>query len=111
MNFQAVSVGQKLLINNPGGGCARIPIRAINGQHGGYLDGSGRPSVVLAYALASVDRALGQFVRVLKSEGLYDSTLIIVTSKHGQSPINMQQAGQARAFRRPRLPGIRLHQQ
>jgi hypothetical protein len=89
MNFQAVSVGQKLLINNPGGACVADTDPSINGQHGGYLDGSGRPSVVLAYALASVDRALGQFVRALKSKGLYDSTLIIVTSKHGQSPINI----------------------
>lgn len=89
MNFQAVSVGQKLLVDNPGSACAADTNPAINGQHGGYLDGSGRPSAVLAYGLASVDRALGQFVHALKSDGLYDSTLIIVTSKHGQSPINI----------------------
>ncbi len=35
-----------------------------------------------------VDRAIGNFVSELKSQGLYDSTLIIITAKHGQSPID-----------------------
>ena len=89
MNFQAVSVGQKLLVDNPGGGCATDTAPSINGQHGGYVDGAGTPSTVLAYGLKKTDDALWQFIRALQSEGLYDSTLIIVTSKHGQSPINL----------------------
>jgi len=43
---------------------------------------------VLDYGLKRTDDALWQFIHALQSEGLYDSTLIIVTSKHGQSPIN-----------------------
>jgi hypothetical protein len=89
LDFQAVSVGQKLLVDNLGGGCTTDTDPSINGQQGGYLDGSGTPSNVLAYGLKKTDDALAQFIAALKSEGLYDSTLIIVTSKHGQSPINL----------------------
>ena len=35
-----------------------------------------------------VDAAIGQMVDALKHEGLLDSTTIIVTAKHGQSPID-----------------------
>jgi Type I phosphodiesterase / nucleotide pyrophosphatase len=77
MNFQAVSVGQKL-------------IETINGVtvKGGYLDGAATPSDALEGDLKFVDDAIGQFVRELKSRHLYDSTTIIITAKHGQSPID-----------------------
>jgi hypothetical protein len=88
MNFQGVSVGQKLLIDNQDGGCAGDTDPAINGQRGGYLDGLGSPTAVLAYGLKKTDDALWQFINALKKAGLSDSTLIIVTAKHGQSPIN-----------------------
>jgi hypothetical protein len=92
LDFQAVSVGQKLLLDNPGGpaggGCPNDNDPSINQQQGGYLDGLGAPTRVLDYGLKRTDDALWQFIHALKSEGLYDSTLIIVTSKHGQSPIN-----------------------
>jgi Type I phosphodiesterase / nucleotide pyrophosphatase len=88
MNFQAVSVGQKLLVDNLDGGCASDTDPNINQRSGGYIDGLGTPSGVLAYGLKRTDDALWQFIRALRAEGLYDSTLIIVTSKHGQSPIN-----------------------
>lgn len=91
MNFQAVSVGQKLLVDNTGGSCAADTDPTINGQKGGYLDGEGTPSAVLAYGLRKTDDALWQFIGALKKAGIYDSTLIIVTSKHGQSPINPAQ--------------------
>jgi arylsulfatase A-like enzyme len=35
-----------------------------------------------------VDAAIGQMVSELKEQGLLDSTMIIVTAKHGQSPID-----------------------
>jgi arylsulfatase A-like enzyme len=35
-----------------------------------------------------VDTAIGQMVAALKSTGNYDSTLIIVSAKHGQSPVD-----------------------
>jgi len=85
MNFQEVSVGQKLEKDNSAGGCAGD---AFTGQPGGYLDGAGTPTAVLAYGLKKADDALASFIKALKAQGIYDSTLIIVTAKHGQSPIN-----------------------
>ena len=35
-----------------------------------------------------MDASLGAVVNKLKSKGLYDDTLIIVASKHGNAPIN-----------------------
>jgi hypothetical protein len=91
MNFQAVSVGQKLEKDNkadPGLTCPTDSDPTINGQPGGYLDGSGTPSKVLLYGLQNTDAALDSMITALKSQGLYDSTLFIVSAKHGQSPIN-----------------------
>jgi hypothetical protein len=69
MNFQAVSVGQKLA-------CC------------GYADPTGTPSAGLADAIAFVDRSIGQMADGLRARGLLESTLIIVGAKHGQSPID-----------------------
>ena len=75
MNFQAVSVGQKL-------------IEKSNGVTGGYLDATGTPGAALLDEFKFVDAAIGAFVSELKAKGLYDSTLIVITAKHGQSPID-----------------------
>jgi hypothetical protein len=88
MDFQAVSVGQKLVKDNYDNSCVADTNPAINQQPGGYVDGSGTPSVVLAYGLQQTDTALASMIAALKAQGLYNSTLFIVTSKHGQSPIN-----------------------
>jgi len=88
MNFQAVSVGQKLEKDNSGGGCTADADPKINEQPGGYKDGSGTPTAVLAYGLQKTDEALGAMIQALKDEHIYESTVFIVTSKHGQSPIN-----------------------
>jgi hypothetical protein len=69
MNFQAVSVGQKLV-------------------NGGYTDTTGTPSANLAGNIAFVDNSIGQMVRGLRTNGLLEKTLIIVSAKHGQSPID-----------------------
>jgi hypothetical protein len=66
MNFQAVSVAQKA---------------------SGY-SAAHTPSEPLADALAATDKALGQIVTALDAHGLAESTLVIVTAKHGQSPID-----------------------
>ena len=87
MNFQAVSVGQKLAKDNSDGSCTD-DTGSLNGQPGGYKDGAGTPTEVLAYALQKTDEALGEMIQALKSQGVYESTLFIVTAKHGQSPIN-----------------------
>src|SRR6266849_6430919 len=89
MNFQAVSVGQKvahdtadpLLCNQADG-------KALKGKPGGYVDGAGTPTEVLAYGLRKTDEALGRLIQALKDQGIYESTLFVVTAKHGQSPIN-----------------------
>lgn len=69
MNFQEVSVGQKLPV-------------------GGYLNGSGRPSANLHSALAHTDHSIGRIVETLERRHLLNSTLIIISAKHAQSPID-----------------------
>lgn len=85
MNFQAVSVGQKVAKDNSDGSCGQS---THTGQPGGYIDGAGTPTAVLAFGLQKTDEALGSMIQALKSRGLYESTLFIVSAKHGQSPIN-----------------------
>lgn len=58
----------------------------------GYADAQGGLGAGhLRASLDFIDRQLGRVIGALKEEGLYDSTLIIVTSKHGQSPIDLRQ--------------------
>ncbi len=85
MNFQAVSVGQKVAADNGNGTC---PQSTHTGKPGGYIDGAGTPTEVLAFGLQKTDEALGDMIQALKQRSLYDSTLFIVGAKHGQSPIN-----------------------
>jgi predicted AlkP superfamily pyrophosphatase or phosphodiesterase len=87
MNFQAVSVGQKLEVDNKDGSCT-ADNGALNKQPGGYTDGAGTPTAVLQYGLDKTDAALASMIAALKSQGIYSSTLFIVSAKHGQSPIN-----------------------
>lgn len=70
-NYQSVSVGEKLKGN-------------------GYTDVLGTPSAGLQAQLDFVDQTIGMIVSELKKRGLYDSTMIIVGAKHGQSPIDVQ---------------------
>lgn len=72
MNFQAVSVAQKDARFGPGG----------------YLAADGTPSVELADALAHTDASIGRMIDRLRAEGLLGSTLVVITAKHGQSPID-----------------------
>ena len=88
MNFQAVSVGQKVTKDNSDGSCVADTDPTLNGKLGGYKDGAGTPTDVLAYGLRKTDEALGRMISALKGQGIYDSTLFIVSAKHGQSPIN-----------------------
>jgi arylsulfatase A-like enzyme len=73
MNFQAVSVGQKLI---------------ESGVKGGYTDAAGTPTAKMLGEIEFVDGAIGQFVSELKKQNLFDSTTIVITAKHGQSPID-----------------------
>jgi hypothetical protein len=69
MNFQLVSVGQKLKI-------------------AGYQDAVGTPSANLANAIGFVDKSIGQMMNTLQNRGLAERTLVIVSAKHGQSPVD-----------------------
>jgi hypothetical protein len=80
MNFQSVSVGQKLAVSGP---------TDPPGLIGGYLDANATPNNAMVLQLAYVDTAIGQMVTELKNQGLSGSTLIIVSAKHGQSPIDL----------------------
>ena len=78
MNFQVVSVGQKLIEK----------ISSTTTIKGGYLDNEGRPTDSLLGEIKFADASIGKMVEALKDRGLYDSTLIIISAKHGQSPID-----------------------
>jgi hypothetical protein len=67
MNFQAVSVGEKTA---------------------GYLDAAGTPAPALETAIEFVDGSLARMVAEIEREHLSGNTVIIVSAKHGQSPID-----------------------
>jgi hypothetical protein len=69
MNFQSVSVGQKL-------------------KTGGYKDAVGTPSDGLANAISFVDTSIGQMMNTLQNRGIAERTLVIISAKHGQSPVD-----------------------
>ena len=75
MNFQVVSVGQKL-------------IEKSIGVTGGYTDNIGTPSQALLGEIQFADKSIGEMVAGLKKRGLYQSTLIVISVKHGQSPVD-----------------------
>jgi hypothetical protein len=74
MNFQAVYFGESL--NEPTVG------------KGGYLNAAAEPSAELLQEIEDVDASIGQIVSELQQTGLYQNTLVIVTAKHGESPID-----------------------
>jgi hypothetical protein len=74
MNFQSVYTGQILI--EPGVGT------------GGYQNAAALPSAQLASEIEYVDTCIGELVHALKHAGIYDDTLIIITAKHGMSPID-----------------------
>ncbi len=67
MNFQALSVAQKTA---------------------GYKDAWGTPTADVAAALDFVNQSVGQMQDALKAKGLANSTVTIITAKHGQSPVD-----------------------
>src|ERR1700722_19133147 len=73
MNFQAVSIGEKLI---------------ENGTFGGYTDAAGTPTPSMASEIKFVDASIGQMMEALEDHHLLNSTVIIITAKHGQSPID-----------------------
>jgi len=74
MNFQSVYVGESVNEN----GVSR----------GGYENASAQPSTPLLAEIEYVDSSIGLIVNALKDAGIYESTLLIVTAKHGAGPID-----------------------
>ena len=59
---------------------------------GGYKDASGTPSAPLLDEIEHTDQSIGKMVSGLKARNLLDSTLIIVTAKHAQAPMDRNKA-------------------
>jgi hypothetical protein len=74
MNFQSVYTGQILIEPNLG--------------TGGYQNAAALPNPELVNEIAYVDTSIGELVNALKHAGIYDETMIIITAKHGMSPID-----------------------
>ena len=85
MNFQAVSVGQKL----PKSSYKSGSYASDDGLLGGYLDAAGTPNTGLAKQLQFIDDSIGAMVSALYANGVYYNTAVIVSAKHGQSPIDL----------------------
>ena len=85
MNFQAVSVGQKVTAD-------------------GYLNAAGMPSAELQASIEFVDRSLGKMLDALKRAKLRGSTLVIVGAKHGQSPIDLAKLHMLQGSKNARVP-------
>jgi hypothetical protein len=74
MNFQSVYVGESVYEAGVGGG--------------GYKNAAAVPSANLLKEIEYVDTAIGTIVNALQSAGIYSNTLLIITAKHGDSPID-----------------------
>jgi len=72
MNFQTVSTAQKLPMSD--------------GLAGGYLPGGTIPGPLLSNALDYINTQVGAMIAELRKNHLANSTEIILSAKHGQSP-------------------------
>ena len=73
LNFQTVSTAEKLPVSD--------------GLAGGY-EADGSPGPLLARALDYVDAQIGRLTGEIRARGLAQDTTIILSAKHGQSPID-----------------------
>jgi arylsulfatase A-like enzyme len=55
---------------------------------GGYKNAAGLPSPWLLKEIEFVDASIGEIVAALRRARIYDDTLLIITAKHGDSPID-----------------------
>ena len=78
MNLHSVYVGQS--VNEAG--------VAVGG---GYQNAAGAPSAQLLAEIEYVDVAIGVIVNALKDAGIFNDTLLIISAKHGESPIDTAQ--------------------
>lgn len=71
INFSALQVAQRLPVANAG-----------------YLNAGGDPGVLVEAALQHIDTSIGQILAALQTEHLIEQTLIVLTAKHGQAPVD-----------------------
>jgi hypothetical protein len=95
MNFQVVSTAEKLK-SSPAvliGPNARGKYTEGPSLTGGYVtvDGKQVPGPLLRSALDYVNDALQRMAETIQADGEAGSTAIILTAKHGQSPLNKNQ--------------------
>ena len=76
MNFQTVSTAEKLPVSD--------------GLRGGYLDDGVTPGPLLRRALGFIDTQVAAMQGAIRAAHLQDSTVIILSAKHGQSPKNSE---------------------
>jgi Type I phosphodiesterase / nucleotide pyrophosphatase len=74
MNFQSVYVGES--------------VNEVGVATGGYKNAAASPGPELLQEIEYVDTAIGDIISALKTNGIYNNTLIIITAKHGESPID-----------------------
>ncbi|HXM13092.1 MAG TPA: alkaline phosphatase family protein [Terriglobales bacterium] len=74
MNFQSVYVGES--------------VYEAGVAAGGYKNAAAFPSAELLKEIEYVDTAIGEIVSALQAAGIYNNTLLIITAKHGDSPID-----------------------
>jgi hypothetical protein len=72
MNFQTVSTAEKLPTSD--------------GLAGGYLADGVTPGPLLSRALDYINTQVGAMLAAIKAQHLEDSTAVILSAKHGQSP-------------------------
>jgi hypothetical protein len=77
MNFQSVYIGQSVF--EPGVG------------DGGYKNAAAEPSDELLNEIEFVDASIGDILNALRDAGIYNDTLVIISAKHGESPIDTSQ--------------------
>lgn len=83
LNLQAVSVAEK------------EPATQFNG---GGIDSNGNARPDLVSAIAHTDASIGLILDELQKQGLDSSTLVILTAKHGQNPIQDPTVGLSSTF-------------
>ncbi len=69
MNFQSVNSAKK------------------SSPSSGYADAAGNPDLYLQDALSYVDTSIGSMVTALKDLDLWSRTAVVITAKHGESPV------------------------
>jgi hypothetical protein len=74
MNFQSLSTAQKLPTSD--------------GKTGGYSADGPTPGPVVRSALQFIDDSVARMVKGLKQHGEFGATTIILSAKHGQSPMD-----------------------